>query len=377
MATVVLGCDHNNSADSKWQNTVASALEKAGNTVEKLSIGPNAFASYSYSGKAKGKIGVFLLAAGLTSICDLYDGNTNFKYAYFGIRGDIGNGISSQNDFDTKGIHKDHHGDCISKSCNSFDGKTYPQINKITKAKCAAVYGGTPEEMGQNIIKAMGGETSSSGTSTGSSIKNAIQEVLYEWNGDVECYLRNDTIYINKIRDPTSAKLQLVEDVNVFMDGISITDIDPNTPNKLIVKWKNNTFTIKDDARINRFGEVSKTITSTNKSEKDAVDFAYYEWNKLLKDSGRKLECKVDGGPEWRIGQWVRVYIPSFNLNGYMYLTKVSHDDNLKWKTNLTLEDWPPDLGTKPTEKATDTGEESTDDSASESTDDSTTEEGS
>ena len=138
----------------------------------------------------------------------------------------------------------------------------------------------------------------------------------------------------------------------------------------MIVKWKNNSFIIKDDARIKRFGEVSKTIKSSNKTEKDAVAFAYHEWNKLLKNDGRKLECKVDGAPKWRIGQWVRVYLPSFNLNGYMYLTKVSHDDDGKWKTNLTLEDYPPDLGEKPSETKTDSNSSSTSSSASSSSSD-------
>ena len=375
MATVILGCDRNNGNDSACQNAVAKALEKAGNTVEKLGIGPNQFASYSYSSKAKGKIGVFLIASGITAIADLYDGNTNFKYAYFGIRGDLKQPrLSTMDEFNKSPIHKDKHGDCISKSCDSLNGKTYPQMNEVTKSKCIAVFGETCEQLGENIVKAMGGETgSSSGSSSASSIKKAIQEVLYGWNGDVECYLRDDTIYINKIRDPTSAKLQLIEDVNVFMEGISITDIDPNTPNKLVVKWHNNKFIIKDDARIKRFGEVSKTITSSNKTEKDAVAFAYHEWNKLLKDSGRQLECKIDGGPEWRIGEWVRVYIPSFHLNGYMYLTKVNHDDNLDWKVNVTLEDWPPDLGTKPAEKAKET-DDSTSSESSESTSDSESE---
>ena len=373
MATVILGCDRNNGNDSACQNAVAKALEKAGNTVEKLGIGPNQFASYSYSSKAKGKIGVFLIASGITAIADLYDGNTNFKYAYFGIRGDLKQPrLSTMDEFNKSPIHKDKHGDCISKSCDSLNGKAYPQMNEVTKSKCMAVVGETCEQLGENIVKAMGGETSSSsGSSSASSIKKAIQEVLYGWNGDVECYLRDDTIHINKIRDPTSAKLQLIEDVNVFMEGISITDIDPNTPNKLVVKWHNNKFIIKDDARIKRFGEVSKTIKSSNKTEKDAVAFAYHEWNKLLKDSGRKLECKIDGGPEWRIGEWVRVYIPSFNLNGYMYLTKVNHDDDLDWKVNLTLEDWPPDLGTKPAEKAK---TETTSSDSSESTSDSESE---
>ena len=215
MATVILGCDRNNGNDSACQNAVAKALEKAGNTVEKLGIGPNQFASYSYSSKAKGKIGVFLIASGITAIADLYDGNTNFKYAYFGIRGDLKQPrLSTMDEFNKSPIHKDKHGDCISKSCDSLNGKTYPQMNEVTKSKCIAVFGETCEQLGENIVKAMGGETgSSSGSSSASSIKKAIQEVLYGWNGDVECYLRDDTIYINKIRDPTSAKLQLIEDV--------------------------------------------------------------------------------------------------------------------------------------------------------------------
>lgn len=350
MATIVLGCDTNGVNDAKCQNTVAKILEKAGNTVEKLSIGPNSFASYSYSKKAKGKVGVFLIASGITAIADLYDGNTNFKYAYFGIRGDLKQPrLSTMEEFNKSPISKDKHGDCISKSCNKLAGKTYPQMNEITKSKCIAVFGTTCEELANNIVKAMGGETSSSSKSKSSgTIKQALCEVLYAWNGDAECYLQDDTIHIRRIPDPTTAKLSLVEGDNVLFESINVTDINPDTPNKLIVKWKDYQFVIKDEARIKRFGEVKKTIKSTNKTEKSATAFAYREWNKLLKDSGREFECRVDGNPEWRIGKWVRVYIPSFELDGYMYITRASHTDDNDWSTSLTLVDYPPDLGTKP-----------------------------
>lgn len=359
MSTIVLGCDENNgpSNDAAFQNAVAAKLEKAGHTVEKLSITPGAFASYSYGENGEnphGKIGVYLIAAGITSIADLYDGNTGFKYGYIGIRGDVTESMKTIDDFNNKPISKDWHGDCTSRSCNSFAGKTFPQMNEVVKSKLLIVFGATGDEMGDNIIKAMGGEISSDSKSdSASSIKQAIQEVLFPWNGEAECYVRDDTVYINRIPDPTKAKLSLVEGKNVYLDGISITDINPNTPNKLIVKWKKNSFIIKDEERIKRFGEVTKTITSSNKNESSAIAFAYREWNKLLKESERRLELKIKGGPEWRVAKWVRTYIPSFGINGYMYITKCSHDDdNSDWDVNLTLEDYPPDLGKKPNSNA-------------------------
>lgn len=362
MASIVLGCDYNGMNDSACQNAVASVLEKAGHNVEKLGIGPNEFASYSYSSKAKGKIGVFLIASGITAIADLYDGNTNFKYAYFGIRGDLKQPrLSTMSDFNNSPISKDKHGDCISRSCDSLAGKTYPQMNEVTKSKCIAVFGETCDELGQNIVKAMGGDDSSDSNkkSSVSSIKSCIQELLYPWNGEAYCVLRDDTIYIGRIPEPTDTSLSLIEGVNVNLDGISLTDINPNAINYLIVNAGDKQYVIKDEARINRFGKKKKTIKSSLKSEKKIIDFAYREWNKLLKESGRVLECKTDGNPKWRIGKWVRVYIPSFELNGYMYTTKCAHDDNGEWNVNLTLKDYPPDLGVEPSKTTSDSGDDS------------------
>ncbi|WP_296882112.1 hypothetical protein [uncultured Methanobrevibacter sp.] len=381
MANIIMGCDLNSTAsDQQTLKKIGKILENAGHSVELLSVGPNFVQSAMQQSSTKGKIAIYLVnGADLQTYRDFHDGITqgyyHAKYAYFGLQGWITPSTCSCNGAKTAKLKRAHDDQSPVSYTAALVGMTTAEVCEKYKKAIAYACGSSAEELGNNLVKVIGGGSNSDGSgSSASTIKNAMKEVLYGWNGDVECYLRDDTIYINKIRDPTSAKLQLVEDVNVFMEGISITDIDPNTPNKLIVKWHNNKFIIKDDARIKRFGEVSKTITSSNKTEKDAVDFAYHEWNKLLKDSGRKLECKIDGGPEWRIGQWVRVYIPSFNLNGYMYLTKVSHDDNLDWKVNVTLEDWPPDLGTKPAEKAKTTEEATDSDSSSEDTKDSETE---
>jgi hypothetical protein len=352
MATIVLGCDKNDVNDKGCRDTVARILEKAGHNVEKLAIAPGPFADYSYSKKGKGKIGVYLIAAGTNSISDFYYGGTSFKYAYFGIRGDIPGQVAGREPgFSTKPIGKD--ADCRS-NCDHIAGLTFKQMNEKLKDRVHIVCGSTPEEIGNNLVKAINGEnatTSGSKKDSVSTIKQCIQELLYPWNGEVSCVLRDDTLYINRIKDPTETKLSLVEGDNVFADNITLTDIDPKTPNILIVTAGDNEYTIKDEERIKRFGEVKKTLKTTIKGEKDIVNFTYREWNKILKDSGRQLEVKVSGDPKWRNGEWVRVYIPSFNLNGFMFTTKVSHDDNGEWDTSLTLVDYPPDLGVEPSQK--------------------------
>lgn len=275
MSTIVLGCDENNgpSADAAFQNAVAAKLEKAGHTVEKLSITPGAFASYSYGENGenpKGKIGVYLIAAGITSIADLYDGNTGFKYGYIGIRGDVTDSMKTINDFNTKPISKDWHGDCTSRSCNSFAGKTFPQMNEVVKSKLLIVFGATGDEMGDNIIKAMGGEVSSDsenkGESTGSTAKECVQKLLTHWDGEAECKIRGDKVYINKIKEPQSNySLILQEGVNVFSDSISITDINPTTVNHLIVTWTKGKIILKDEDLIKRFGENKKEVQAVRK----------------------------------------------------------------------------------------------------------------
>ena len=176
---VVIGCDHNNGEDKAYQDGVATVLENGGYQVEKLPIGPNHFASYSYSSNAQGKKGVFIIAAGLTSIVDLYYGNTNFDFAVFGVRQHL-NGIDSQEDMNTKPISPDRHGDCLpAANCQKLAGKTYKEINEITKDKCVTVTGGTPEELGQNILAALGGGTVGGG-STGSGGAAQIKDKTFE-----------------------------------------------------------------------------------------------------------------------------------------------------------------------------------------------------
>ena len=360
LSKIVLGCDSNGINDHGWQNTVAKALQKAGHDVTKLNIGPNYFATQSYSKKSKGKIGIFLIAPAIFAIADCYSGNTYFKYAYFGIRGDCDKGLKSESDFKTKPIHRDS--DCTS-ICNKLDGKNFVQINEIVKNKCQAVFGATPEEMGRNLVNAMGGSTSQDGSSKSdnySSIKESLREVLSAWDGDVECFIRDDTVHVQKIGDPTSAKLSLIESQDVFYDSVTVTDVNPSTVNHLKVTYGNHIITVQDASLIKRFGKISSTISASDcKTLKEAQSFARREWSKLRRDNGHQLECKVLGNLKWKVGQWCRVYLPSFGIDDYMYIIKVSQEEtDGNWVCGLTLVDYPPSLGEPEEEENTEKQEE-------------------
>lgn len=143
---VILGCDANTSDDSTVQNRIAERLEQEGYTVEKLSIGPNYFASYDYSSDAKGKIGIYLIASGIFSIADAAYGSGQFDNYIFGIRGDFGD--KGATCFDCP-ISAD--ADCTS-ICDELNGKTFNQINSMLQPYVAICGGASTDELANNII---------------------------------------------------------------------------------------------------------------------------------------------------------------------------------------------------------------------------------
>ena len=411
-AVVVVACDINTGQDSAFQNAVCSKLESAGFTVEKLPIGPGYFSSYSYSSKSQGKIGVFIIAPATFSIADYhYGANKNkksFKMGVFGIRGDFNSKMKGSNwdnvpigrDADYRGLPTD------------IVGKTFKQMNEMLKDDIRIVKGETPEEMAKNVLAAIGGNVDDDEGSSASTIKEALRDVLSPLDGEVECKVINDKVYVNKIPEPeASHTLELLEGINIINDSISITDYNPDTINKLVVHWNNGEDIIYiNDELIDRFGEkVSEldavktiTVTETNESSsettstetdttnddsssnesktttstkevpvetyEEALNFAKIEWAKIRRDNGHIIECRVNASPEWRQGEWVKVYIPSFNEKGFMYITKVSQSISpSNNQCNLTLSDYPPSLG-EPKENSEDDSEEDEEETTEEET---------
>ena len=425
--TVVVGCDINSGQDSNFQNTVCEKLESAGYTVEKLQIAPNPFAAYSYSGKAQGKYGVYIIAAGTYSIADYhYGANKNknsFKMAVFPIRTDLNSKLQGDNwdeypigaDADYSGLPRD------------IVGKTFKQMNEMLKEDVRIVRGNTPDEMAKNVLAALGGQVSDDDKgSSGSTIKDAIKQLLAAWDGEVECKCINEYVYINKIQDPhESVKYVLMEGGNIIDDSVTINDYNPDTVNFLTVHWQGGEDIVyRDEKLIARFGEkpleldAVKKVTVTEEKETTSTDtsttstdtsdssvettedtstdtstttttttetkteeipvetleeaeaFARIEWAKIKRDDGHTLECKVLGSERWHPGEWAKVILPSFDLEDYMYITAVSQteDNNGDWTANVNLSDYPPSLGTETESTDDEEEEEETDEELEEDT---------
>ena len=173
--TVVVGCDSNDSNDSKVQNTVISALQSAGYSTEKLAIAPNPFAAYSYSSKARGKIGVYIIAAGTYSIADYYygaaSGGGSFDRGIFAIRGDISSQLGGREPgFSTRPIGADS--DCPSWLCSKIRGLTFPQMNEKLKDRVTIVGGDSATAIANNVVSAVQGNFPGAGISSSSSTTN-------------------------------------------------------------------------------------------------------------------------------------------------------------------------------------------------------------
>ena len=417
--TVVLGCDSNGVNDEAFMNAVKSKIESAGYTVEALGIAPGPFAEYSYSSNAQGKYGVYLMADSIVSIADYSkatgganSSGTSFKMAVFGIRTDVipklqGDGWSK--------YPLSPDADCTSV-CNKIAHKTYPEIEEICKEDTRIVSGSTGEEMGNAIVAALGGKTQEGGESEPSTIKEAIKDVLAGWEGEVEAYVRDMTMYIHKIKLPEqNTYLLLSEQHNIENGSVTIKDYCPNNKNKLIVHWSGGEdIIIQDNKRIERFGEKeweleatkkvlkeeapeetkssdnSKKTDSSNDSnnsdssdsskktddskeenssigyvevpvetEEEALEFAHLEWNKNKRECCHEIELSTIGSDRWEIGRWVYVYLPSFEIEEYYYISRVSSNiGTSEWKSSLTLVPYPPKVENDVKEESDENSEE-------------------
>ena len=371
--TVVLGCDDNGVNDAAFMNAVQSKLESAGYTVEPLGIAPGPFANYSYSSSAQGKYGVYLMADSIVSIAD-YSGATgganssgnSFKMGVFGIRTDV-----------------------ITK----LQGDGW---NKYPIRPDGIVHGSSGEEMGDAVVEALGGKVEENEGGSASTIKDAIKEVMSAWDGEVEAFVRDMKMYIHKIKLPEQdCNLILSEGLNIESNSISVKDYCPNNTNKLVVHWNGgDDIIIQDNKRIERFGEKVKEVdaikrvltngedskkeASTNEKEEstdkgyeevpaetyeEALEYARLEWNRCKREDCHEIELSTTGGSEWQHGRWVRVYIPSFEIDGYYYISRLSENMSNEWKTSVTLVDYPPSFG-EPKEETEEGEEEESEDTS-------------
>lgn len=201
--TVVVACDVNSELDSEVLGKTCSTLEAAGYNVINLGIGPGQFSGYDYSASANGKVGVYLMAGSTVSIADAIDGSGGFDYYVFGLRGDLG--LRSTREFDSAPWGAD--GDCTS-ICNRWVGHTGAEIAQMARdsGKGDVVVGNTPQEIANNVLAAVNGESGGTTNSTTEKInvaetyKKAQEEVVKYGNELLDFQIKlplNHTMFKN------------------------------------------------------------------------------------------------------------------------------------------------------------------------------------
>lgn len=316
---VVIACDINNENDQQYEDIVGQILEQGGYTVEKLPIGPNEFASYSYSDKAKGKQGVYLMAASLVSFLDASD--ANFDYNVFGIRGDVSS-YGTKDGFQSKGVPKDHHGDCIHSRCDELAGKTYPELNQIYQGKCQAVPGETPEELGKNILTALGGGTLNSETSTNSQGGSAvlIQDktfygLIKQICGAVDAIftIANNMVYllsfkdIYEYRNQFDAYIPIIEKKDVLQNSCEKNWSESGYYNAVEVTYKDGVIKYQNDVLVKQYGEnifyydFPEDDEETAKAKADALLAAH------IRDYSTNIQLSIFYNEQITEGSWVKV----------------------------------------------------------------------
>ena len=446
MTTYHIGTDNivGKSKDYEVVSKMIKVFEKAGHTCKHLGVGPNVVQSNGLQASSKGVVGVYVVGGSdIGTYVDFRDqmkrGGYHYKFVWFAFASWTATTDKwiTENGLKNTPLVRAHDDNFSSQSSIApYLGKSADNFFSQNKTILNYVYGQTPEELANKILSG-GGDSSSKNKSgnSASSVKECIQKLLTHWDGEAECRIVNEKVYINKIKDPQSDyELVLQEGVNIYSDSLQITDVNPNTVNHLIVTWTKGKITFKDEDLIKRFGEHKKevqavkkvvkteTVTTTTSTDtatdtettdtgtdtttdtettdtttdtaaeettttetkttvtevpidnyKDAQAFANIEWNKIKRDNGHTLECQVQGSSKWRPGKWAKVIIPSFNENGFMYITRASHsDDGGDWHCNLSLADYPPGWGEEQIETTTEDSEEE----SSEVTETDTAEEG-
>ena len=356
MTEYCVGCDNIVGGETDIISKVASVLEKEGNTCEKLNVGPNYTQSKGLQGSSKGKVAVFIVGGSdIGTYVDFRDGIKNgyyhYKFIWFAFASWTASTWITCEELKTRGLVRAHDDNFSSSgSIAPYIGKSADYFFSQNKDVMGYVCGQSPEELAKKIL---GGGTSSDdeGSAASSTIKDALKKAVSGWDGDVEIRLIEDTVYVNKIPDPTTAELVISEYDNVQYDSVSVTDIHPQAINKLTVSYQGEDLTISDDLLIERFGEIPYVLEvpqdETIQNYEDVVSYLHRSWNRIRRDAGRQVELKVDGDSKWKTGLWARVFLPRFYIDDYMYISRMSaeEDGSNNWTTSLTLVDYPPSFG--------------------------------
>lgn len=336
MTTVVVGCDLNSGNDSAVLNATVKALQSAGYQTESLSIGPGPFANYDWHGPSSGKIGVYLMAPSIVSVADAM-AHQGFDRVIFGLRGDLG--LRGTTEFDTAPWRPDN--DCTAV-CNKYSGKTGRQIKEMIEPRGTMVIGNSPEELANNVVSAVGGQTgfSQTGSSTGegqgaSDVSPLLQgEMTFEelvgeiCNGiDLMFLCKRSTVVVNDF-ESIFAEAQYLRDKHyssVSNEDIKLWQLEEDSYelninqhgfyNTVYVHYKDGTVKESFDDFVKVYGEVPITYKDKKANKTTAQMKAKAYLAAHLRDLEMTVNATILSEPDIDIGDIVTLDNPKTMQN--------------------------------------------------------------
>ncbi|WP_407422057.1 hypothetical protein [Methanobrevibacter sp.] len=359
MTSYYVCADNIDGRENSRINALMEAMKKKGHSATSGGVGPNTVQSKGLSSSSSGMVGVFIVGGSDAGMyVDFRDGLKRGYYHYKHMKVVFASETATTDKWITcNGLantplvraHDDNYSgsniDAVGQTAKAFFDANKQYISYACGKK-----GCTFQDVINNFFSGSedgSGDDSEGGTS--STLKEALKKAVSGWDGEVEINLREDTVYVNKIHDPTETKLLINEFDNVIFDSVTTTDLNPQTPNKIIMNYQGQELSLKDEISIKRFGEIPFTVMPDEfvKSYEDAIAYLQRVWNKIRRDDARQVELKVNGDFSWKTGLWARTFLPSFFIDDYMYIIRTSdeEDSSGNWTTNLTLVDYPPSFG--------------------------------
>lgn len=272
MSHYIVGSDRSGKSDNDCIEKVCQVLRDNGHTADNLGVTPNL--EKNFREKGNGNIGVFLVngicIGTMDSVTQVVKSGL-MDYWFIGItKSYYGGGLKLPDELTTKKLAIAHDDNFTKEPRRSeLNGNyTVAEFCQENSEYMGYAYGDDCEQVAQSILNGGNGgagssETSSQGESepTPMSYLDMIKDLISVWDGDVECKVRQNKLYINKVPQP-NPKLWAIEGNNIVSGQAKVTDYNSDTVNTLNVDYDdgNHRITIADEYLVNRFGEVSADV---------------------------------------------------------------------------------------------------------------------
>jgi len=347
---IIVACDNNFGAavDKQCVDTFCEKCRAAGHTATNIGRGPNTTQNYCLSHSCD----VMVQIAAGKCIGTYADFCKGIRTGYYKAKKFSIPYWKNEESVMTWKAHKAWDDNFSGNLAAKYYGKTLPECYAMDKEIAIFSHGNTAEEMAKMFLDGLGGNTSANtnagaatgGGGGGSTAFDLIKQTITPWDKyGVSLQLEGNTLHVTRA---STKNAPILNEDTIVNDSINITDYKADTPN-YITDGKN---TLKDDFLIERFGKIQPEEKPENKGTVWLQDM----YQVAQRESGHSIDMKVLFDPQLKEGMYVQLKMPSFDLDGYYFVSKTSVEEESSM--SITLVPAPPSRYQEVTETVVSSG---------------------